>query len=87
MNHSVDLNGLIRLFVNHRPVYPISKQVKRGISTTGLGSVAGDPGEKILVSKMTSHSIAYGMVWGGSLKLSHPMRKTFLENSSSQRVA
>lgn len=24
---SVDLNGLIRLFVNHRPVFPISKQV------------------------------------------------------------
>ena len=24
---SVDLNGLIRLFVNHRPVFPVSKQV------------------------------------------------------------
>lgn len=26
---SVDLNGVIRLFVNHRPVFPVSKQVNR----------------------------------------------------------
>lgn len=28
---SIDLNGLIRLFVNHRPVVPVSKQVNHEI--------------------------------------------------------
>ncbi|CBJ27265.1 flagellar associated protein [Ectocarpus siliculosus] len=31
---SVDLNGLIRLFVNHRPVFPVSKQALTGDNST-----------------------------------------------------
>ncbi len=60
----MDLNGLIRLFVNHRPVYPISKQVKQSISTTStrLGAVAGDPEKKNGVFKVASHSLGFGMV-------------------------
>eukprot|EP00903_Cladosiphon_okamuranus_P005352 g5347.t1 len=36
---SVDLNGLIRLFVNHRPVFPVSKQV----ISDAFSSMGGDP--------------------------------------------
>ncbi|CAM9977972.1 unnamed protein product [Scytosiphon promiscuus] len=39
VEHSVDLNSFIRLFVNHRPVYPVSKQDISGAFT----SMGGDP--------------------------------------------
>ena len=28
VEESIDLNGLVRLFVNHRPVFPFTKQVR-----------------------------------------------------------
>lgn len=44
MVDSVDLNGLIRLFVNHRPVFPVSKLVSslfRGLFVSYIVRNAG----------------------------------------------